>query len=469
MSRFPLPRLLRAASFRFAGLYVVLFAGSALMLGMAVFFEARSALQQQLDARIDTELAFLQAEFQDGGLPHLLDIVQTRGRGVSALDYLVEDATGEHLAGEMPASRGLRPGWTTIVVPQASEDGGRSERVRARVADFGGGVLVAAGGDIRQIDDLEEAVAQAFAWTVGFAAALGILGGVLLSRAFLRRVDAISRTAEAIIDGDLARRVPTRGTGDDLDRLAGTLNHMLDRIGALMDSLRRVSSDVAHDLRTPLTRLYQRLEEARSHARSVADYDAAVDVAVAEAQGLLGTFSALLRIAQVEGASSRDGFADVDLGAIVETVADAYRPDAEEAGHRLETATAPGMVVRCDRELLTQALANLVENALRHTRAGTRVEIRVERDGSGNVHLSVADDGPGVAESDLAQLADRFFRGERSRTTPGNGLGLSLVAAVGELHGAALRLELLKPGFKASLSLPVQVASCRAVRPAVTA
>jgi signal transduction histidine kinase len=264
--RIVLPRLLRVASFRFAAFYVAVFAGSALVLGIAVFFEARSALRQQMTARIETEVAFLGVEFQSGGLAHLIDIVRKRGQGASALDYLVQDQAGAHLAGEVPATPGLTPGWTRIEVPQASEDGGRPERVRALVSDLGEGVLLAVGGDLRQVDDLEQAIATAFLWTIGLAAMLGIVGGVLLSRAFLRRVDAISRTAEAIIGGDLTRRVPTHGTGDDLDRLAGTLNHMLDRIGILMESLRQVSSDVAHDLRTPLTRLYQRLEEARAHA-----------------------------------------------------------------------------------------------------------------------------------------------------------------------------------------------------------
>ncbi|HJZ16471.1 MAG TPA: HAMP domain-containing protein [Stellaceae bacterium] len=290
MIRIVLPRLLRVASFRFAAFYVAVFAGSALVLGVAVFFEARSALQQQMTARIETEVAFLGVEFQSGGLAHLIDIVRKRGQGASALDYLVQDQAGAHLAGEVPATPGLTPGWTRIEVPQASEDGGRPERVRALVSDLGDGVLLAVGGDLQQIDNLEKAIATAFLWTIGLAAMLGIVGGVLLSRAFLRRVDAISRTAEAIIDGDLTRRVPTRGTGDDLDRLAGTLNHMLDRIGILMESLRQVSSDVAHDLRTPLTRLYQRLEGARAHAQSMAEYEAAIDAATGEAQRLLDIF-----------------------------------------------------------------------------------------------------------------------------------------------------------------------------------
>ena len=448
-----LPRLLRVASFRFAALYVALFAGSALVLGVAVFLEARSALQQQMVARVETEAGFLMQEFRAEGLAHLLNVVRLRGRGARALDYLVQDRAGAHLAGEMPARAGLTPGWTTIAVSQATEDGGRPERVRALVSELGGGVLLAVGGDLRQIGDLEEAIVTAFLWTVGLAAALGIGGGALLSRAFLRRVDTIARTAEAIIDGDLARRVPLRGTGDDLDRLAGTLNHMLDRIGALVDSLRQVSSDVAHDLRTPLSRLYQRLEDARAHAGSVADYETAIDAAIAEAEGLLATFSALLRIAQVEGASPRAGFGAVDLSAVAETVCDAYRPDAEAAGHRLIAHIAAGVVVDGDQELLTQALANLVENALRHTPPGSRIDVRLATHGI-CVVLSVEDDGPGVAPADLPRLTDRFYRGERSRTTPGNGLGLSLVSAVAELHGACLRLEAMTPGLRVGLSFP---------------
>ena len=456
----PLPRLLRTASFRLAALYVAVFAASALVLGAAVFFAARAALEQQTAARIESETSFLREEFRAGGPGRLLAVVRSRGRGASALDYLVQGRDGEHLAGEMPAvGPALRPGWTTVEVPEASEDDGRPERVRALVSDLGGGLLLAVGDDLGRVAEVEESVATAFLWTVGLVALLGIGGGALLSRAFLNRVDAIARTAEAIIDGDLARRVPIRGTGDDLDRLAGTLNRMLDRIGVLMDSLRQVGADVAHDLRTPLSRLYQRLEEARAHARSAAEYEAAVEGAMREAEALLDTFSALLRIAQVEGASPRAGFRDVDLSAAVEAVADAYRPDAEDAGHRLCAEVTPGLAVHGDQELLTQAAANLVENALRHTPAGTRIGIRLSRGHGGVVRLVVEDDGPGVDAGDLPRLVHRFYRGERSRTTPGNGLGLSLVAAVAELHGAALHLEDAAPGLRATLRFPPERAA----------
>lgn len=449
-------RLLRTASFRLAALYVAMFAISALVLGGAVFVAARTALQQQMDARIDTEAMYLRQEYETGGLEHLLAIVRLRGKGASALDYLVQYRGGARLAGEMSPGIAPVPGWMTIDVPQASEDGNRPENVRAQILDLGGGLILAVGDDLARITEVEEAVATAFGWTVGLAALLGIGGGVLLSRAFLTRVDAIARTAEAIIGGDLARRVPVRGTDDDLDRLAGTLNRMLDRIGALMESLHQVSSDVAHDLRTPLSRLYQRLEDARAHARSVEQYETAVDGAMSEAEGLLETFAALLRIAQVEGASPKAGFHDMDLSMVVEAVADAYRPDAEEAGHRLVTEFAPGIVIHGDQELLTQAIANLVENALRHTPASTSILFCLRHSLHGGVVLCVQDDGPGVAPSDLPRLANRFYRSERSRTTPGNGLGLSLVAAVAELHGARLDLENIGPGLRVTIRFPAE-------------
>ncbi|HKX11015.1 MAG TPA: ATP-binding protein [Stellaceae bacterium] len=446
--------MLRVASFRLAATYVAVFAASALVLGVVVFLQARSALEQQIAARVESETATLREEFRADGFADLIDTVKRHGQGASALDYLLQDAGGAHLAGEMPSVPGLAPGWITIDAPQTWEDGGQPEKVRALVSDLGSGMLLAVGADRRQINDLEEAIARAFLWTVGLAAALGIGGGALLSRTFLRRVDTISRTAEAIIGGDLTRRVPMRGTGDDLDRLAGTLNRMLDRIAILMESLRQVSSDVAHDLRTPLSRLYQQLEDARMHARSMADYEAAVDAALSETLRLLETFSALLRIAQVEGASPRAGFRDVSLTAVAEAVFDAYRLDAEQAGHVLSAEIAQAIGIWGDQELLTQALSNLVENALRHTPPGTRIRVCLNGNRCGGALLSVEDDGPGVSEGDLLHLADRFYRGELSRTTPGSGLGLSLVSAVAELHGAELTVGAANPGLRVELLFP---------------
>ncbi len=450
----PVLRLFRTASFGFAALYVLLFAVSAGILGGTVFVVARSSLEQQLAVEVESDSAFLQAEYHRAGLAHLQTLIQARGQERFAPDYLLQSANGRNLAGEIPAQPRLRPGWTTLQTNEENTDGDGSEWVRALVVGLGGGLLLAVGDDLARIAELEEAIATAFAWAVGLAAVLGIGGGVLLSRAYLARVDAIARTAEAIIGGDLARRIPVRGSGDDLDRLAGTLNHMLDRISALMESLRHVSSDVAHDLRTPLSRLYQKLDDARDNARSISEYRCAVEGAVRDAESLMGTFSALLRIAQVESASPRSAFRDVDLTAVVDTVVDAYRPDAEDAGHLIEADAEAGVIVHGDQELLTQALANLVENVLRHTPSGTVTRISLSCRDNAGCCLTVEDNGPGVPVEDLPRLTRRFYRAERSRTTQGNGLGLSLVAAVAELHGCKLVMERLSPGLRVALLFP---------------
>ena len=446
--------LFRTTSFRLTLLYVAIFVGSAGVLGALVYVAARAELNAQMDARIVGETDFLRQEFQRAGLEHLVASVESRGRGASAMDYMVQAAGGPVLTGEMQPGAGLTPGWRTLEALEDHDGDGRLDEVHALVTDLGGGLLLAVGDETWRISEVEKAIGKALLVSVGLAAGLGILGGLVLSRAFLSRVDAISRTAEAIIGGDLTQRITVRGTGDDLDRLAATLNRMLDRIGALMESLHQVSSDVAHDLRTPLTRLYQRLEAAREAAETAPEFKDAIDRAMVEADGLLATFGALLRIAQVEGASKRGGFRSLDLSGIVEAVADAFQPDAEQQGHWLDAAVEPGIAMQGDRELLTQAIANLVENALRHTPEGTRITIRFATAEPGFATLIVCDDGPGVAPADLARLTHRFYRAERSRSSPGNGLGLTLVQAVAELHEAAFVLSNAQPGLAASLRFP---------------
>lgn len=451
-----LPRLLRTASVRLAALYLLLFAASAAVLGAVVFWIAGAALEGQARARIEAEVAALRLEYQAGGLARLLADVKARGPGSGALDYLVQDGDGRHLGGEILGSV-PRLGWQRLKVREADDataDGNGRETLQALAVSLGGGVVLAVGDDTERIVEAEEAILRAFAFAVGLTVLLGAAGGAWLGHLFLRQVDAIGRTAEAIIGGDLARRIPVQGTGDDLDRLAATLNRMLDRIAALMESLRQVSNDIAHDLRTPLSRLGQRLEDARAHARSVADYERAVEGAVAETEGLLGTFAALLRIAQVEAGAQRAAFRRVDLSRIAETVADAFAPAAEDEGHTLAAKVSPGVAVHGDQELLTQMLVNLVENALRHTPRGSRVQVLLaQQPGHSGAVLAVEDDGPGVPEAERERILRRFYRLEQSRTTPGSGLGLSLAAAVAELHGAELRVEDARPGLRVSVAM----------------
>jgi len=310
-----------------------------------------------------------------------------------------------------------------------------------------GGYHLIVGDDEERIEALDTVVLQGFAGALIGVVILGVVGGLAFSRDVHRRLSAISGTAEAIIDGDLTRRVPARGSSDDIDRLAHTFNRMLDRIGALMESLRQVSNDVAHDLRTPLTRLRQRLEAAQSAPAEQAE---AIDGALSDLDSILETFAALLRIAQIEGGARRAAFRQVQLRDLAATVVDAFAPSAEEGGRSLLLEAGEDLVIEGDAELLTQMLVNLVENALRHTGEGAIVRV-----GVGVVDrapaLWVADNGPGVPAGEHTRLFDRFYRLERSRSAPGSGLGLALVAAVAKLHEASVRLSDAEPGLRAEV------------------
>ena len=446
-----LPRTLRTASFRLAALYALLFSGSVAILGGVSLWTIREALDQQMTDRIEAELATLRSAYNTGGLERLVAAVRERGRGALALDFAVERPPGTRLAGVLPP---LPPGggWLNLAAGPRRAGGlvEPPEHQRILVADLPGGVRVAVGDDVARIDDVQETVLTAFGWVAVLVAALGVGGGVLLSLGFLRRLDAITRTAEAIIAGDISQRVPLRGSGDDLDRLAATLNRMLDRIAALMESLRQVSSDIAHDLRTPLSRLCQGLNAVSGRGADIADYERAIERATAEAEGILATFGALLRIAQIEAGSRRSGFSAVDLAEVARTVVEVFEPVAQDRRHALHADIAPVAPIRGDRELLVQALVNLIENALRHTPEGCTVSVTLAMAGEA-IDLAVADDGPGVPPDERARILDRFYRRETSRTTPGSGLGLSLVAAVAELHQAELRVEDAGPGLRVRL------------------
>ena len=447
-SRVHLPRLFRTASFVLAASYAALFALSAMILGAVSLLTIHDALDRQTTDRIASEVATLETSWQEGGLARLLATVHAREHAPMALDYGVEDAAGNRLAGVLPPLKG-KPAWFTLNAGPRRADSLEEprERLRVNLAVLADGTRVAVGADLSRIDDVEETVLTAFGWVTVLVPGLGIIGGILLSLGFLRRLDAITRTAEAIIAGDLHRRIPLRGSGDDLDRLAGTLNAMLDRIGALMESLRQVSNDIAHDLRTPLSRLCQGLNAARAKAGSAEEFEAAIDHAIAEAEAILQTFGALLRIAQIEAGSRRAGFREVDLRELAASVAEVFEPVAEDQRHRLQTELAEVPRVQGDRELLVQMLVNLVENGLRHTPEGCTVRVALAPV-PGGAELSVADDGPGVPETERGRILGRFYRRETSRTTPGSGLGLSLVAAVADLHQAQLAIEDAAPGLR---------------------
>lgn len=354
--------------------------------------------------------------------------------------YLLTGAEGQRLAGNLPPPPPAR-GWHEGPVRRA--DGAEVPILMLATRLPGGGMLVV-GRDLSAARALEDRLLSAAGWVVAAVLALGLAGGLWLGRGVARRAAAMEAVLAAVENGAFDRRLPVRRGGDEFDRLAARINATLDRLQAVMTTLRGVTDDIAHDLRTPLTRLRQRLDEAAARADP-----AAITAAQAEADRLLEIFSALLRIAQVESGLQRATFTEVDLSTIAETVAEVYAPAAEERGQTIETRIAPAVRIAGDAALLTQMLANLVENAVRHGRAGGRILLEVSE-----AEVRITDDGPGIPEDERERVFRRFYRLDRARGSPGSGLGLALVRAVAELHGVAIVLEDAAPGLRVRLLLP---------------
>jgi signal transduction histidine kinase len=376
----------------------------------------------------------------------LLGEIHARARAhlAGGFDYGVVTENGARLYGNVPPIK-LESGWTRVKgPPDGDEPAGQRERLLVYSTQLQPGLWLQVGDDVGREKEFGRAIMATFAWFLGVVATLAIAGGVVISVSVLTRIDSITRTAEAIIEGDLDRRVPLRGVADDIDRLASTLNRMLDRISLLLRVLRQVSRHIAHDLRTPLGRLRQGLEDARVKAVKASDYERAIEKAVAETDEILATFAALLRIAQIESGTRRAGFQTVDLSALAIQIAESYAPVAENAGKQLEIAVMPEVHVMGDRELLTQLLVNLIENAIRHTQNGSQVCVEIL--GGRRPALIVSDNGPGIPEAERRRIESRAYRAERGPGTDGNGLGLTLVAAVTDLHHAELKFSDRRPG-----------------------
>jgi signal transduction histidine kinase len=315
------------------------------------------------------------------------------------------------------------------------------------------------GRDIEDQRQLVLTMGRVALWSLGLLAALGVGAGILISRGMLGRIDAVTEASRKIMSGDLSRRIPLSGSGDELDRLSESLNAMLARIEELMLALREVSDNIAHDLKTPLTRLRNRAEAALRDPGEAASYRDSLVKTMEEADDLIKTFNALLLIARLEGGAIAESMASVDPAAIVSDVAELYEPVAEDAGLRLAVTAPSGLNLVANRELVSQAIANLVDNAIKYSAPAASeaqnraIEVSLREAGS-HVEIAVADHGPGVAPEDRARALRRFVRLEKSRSQPGAGLGLSLVAAVARLHGGSVRLEDNMPGLRAVLVLP---------------
>jgi signal transduction histidine kinase len=458
-------RLLTTASFRLTGTYLAIFTASVFVLGIVVYFSVDYELARESSERVITETAALRDIFRKDGLDRMAEVVRSRAGGAGALDYSLTNADGRVLAGDLPSSAvrsaTSKDGW--IQFGDSDRDLGvenESAGEKALVTQLGSGVVLAVGEELSGFHGAKHAILVAFAWALATTIVLGLTVGLTLSAAFLRRIDTMTETANEIVAGDFTRRIPITTAQDDLGRLASAFNRMLDRISALIEANRHVSSGIAHDLRSPLARILRVLEGARSTATDLDAYAGAVDRSIEEINNVLDTFDALLRIGQIETGARRMGFKAVDLTAILSNVAEAFQPTAADEGKNVATSPGTPVTIQGDEELLTQLVANLVDNAIRHTSVGACIEVGIAVMAD-TCQLFVADDGAGVPASELTNIFERFHRLDAARAIPGSGLGLSLVAAVADLHGGRAEAIGNSPGLRIVVTLPMHAAKPR--------
>jgi len=459
-----LGKLFRTTAFKLTLVYLVVFALFAVFLLGYFAFNTRRLFTEQVTEAVNSEISGLTGQFNVGGIRRLTLIVESRSRRPGSSLYLVTSPTGDGLAGNvgsLPTGILDNPGWIETVYRRI-EEGETSELHRAllRVSDLPGGFKLLVGRDLEERDRLFKVVLDAGKWSAAAVIILGLIGGFFVARRVLRRVDAMTETTRTIMGGDLSGRLPVVGSGDELDRLAHNLNEMLDRIEALMVGLKEVSDNIAHDLKTPLTRMRNRAEEALRTSRSETDYRSALETTIDESDSLIKTFNALLMIARAESGQARGNMVEFDAAEAVRSIGELYEPLAEEQGLTLEVSAPQTVTLNGNRELISQALANLLDNAIKYAAPvaeasgkPSEVLMSVVVDGD-QVLISVGDRGPGIPEADRARAVERFIRLEQSRSVPGSGLGLSLAAAVARLHGGELQLEDNAPGLRAVLVLP---------------
>jgi signal transduction histidine kinase len=448
--------LFRSAGVRFALVYAAVFGVSAFVLAVALWYSTLGLLQRQVQSAINNDSQTLQEHLQIGGLPSLEAAIHDRLTTSSDPDgiYLLLDTSGDMLTGNLdqwPAGLTEDNVWYQLPVNRQ----GVNSVALLKVQTLPGGLKLLVGRDVRARLQLRNVLRAGLIWAVSLMIALGILGALLIRSLFRRTIRNIAVTTGAIARGDLSRRVAVSGVGDEFDELAMTINEMLDRISRLMDGVRQVSNAIAHDLRTPVTRARTRLEDAALHATSEEEMQAAIDRATQDLDGIVAVFEALLRISEIEAGSRRAAFAELDLAPVLVDLDELYRAVAEEKEIVLRTVIEGPLPVLGDRELIQQAVVNLLDNALKFSPPLTLINFSA-RLADGVVQIMVADRGPGISEQDRLRATERFFRAEAARHTVGSGLGLALVTAVAQLHNGTLHLQDNHPGLRAVISLPAR-------------
>ena len=449
--------------------YFALFGAAATVAIAYIYWNTTILLSRQLEQTIQAEIQGLQEQYKQGGMAQLAATVAERSQTPGNSLYLVTDSRARHIAGNLQkVSPEL---WSTVgrveFVYRRPAEGGPEKRLAfASVFRLPGGFRLIVGRDIEDRREFGRIISSTVLWGLGVMAILGIGGGYLVSRNLLSRIEAVTATSRTIMSGDLTGRVPISGSGDELDRLSQSLNDMLDRIEQLMNGLREVSDNIAHDLKTPLNRLRNRVEGALRDPSGEAAYREALERTIEEADDLIRTFNALLSIARLEAGAAGKTLEDVDLALVVKDVAELYEPLAEEQGLTLSVDAPDGVMLVGDRQLLGQALANLIDNAIkygapvakpREAKSDILDDISVYVRHCGEIaEIAVEDHGVGIPAQERDRVLKRFVRLEASRSRPGSGLGLSLAAAVAHLHNGQIRLEDNQPGLKVVLGLPLK-------------
>ena len=434
---------MNSESSRFAALFAAVFLALACALCVAVLWIVRDTQISALLGANEADIETVRNGFREEGASEAAEVVKqllgpqmaSRG-GARRVHIVLEDATRRQLAGNMSVAE---PKLGTFALDEG--------RIMGRGVSIAPGIYLFVGRDTADIALTRLRVLKAFVWIVAASIVLAAAGGVFLRVKLMRRVDDIARTCEGIIAGRFNERVPVQQRGDELERLSIAINEMLNRIAALLENLRQVSSDVAHDLRTPLTRLRHRLEDARRGAETCEDYAVAMARAVEDVDLVLAMFAALLRISQIESGTRMSAFAPLSLTDLLQNIVEMYQPVAEDNQQILVSCIQPAVQIRGDGELLVQMFSNLVENAIRHTPGSTRIQIALHASARSGIVASVSDNGPGIPAAESDKVLRRFYRLAGSRSSAGHGLGLALVAAIANLHHANLSLSDANPGL----------------------
>lgn len=437
---------------------MVLFATSVFILMGFIYWATAGYMSSQTDETIEAEIIGLAEQYQRQGLNGLISVIRERvardpnGKAI----YLFTARDFIKLAGNIskwPEDGEVQDGWLNFTLDDnLGWPGEQSRPARARVFIVPGGLRLLVGRDVNEFMAVKQLVERAINFGMGITFALAMLGGIMMSRSTAKRVELINQTSQKIMKGNLALRIPDRGTNDDFDQLARNLNEMLDKIVQLMEGIRHISDNIAHDLRTPLTRLRNQLENTLMTVERDQDRQQ-VASAVAEADQLLATFNALLRIARLEVGGKASNFQAFNLSELVQDAAELYEALAEDKRQKLTIVIEENVTITGDRDLLFQTLCNLIDNAIKYTPEGGDIDISLSS-ANKEIFLSVSDTGIGIPEEERDKVFQRFYRVAKSRSLPGNGLGLSLVLAVMDIHQSKVILDDNEPGLRVELVFP---------------